>query len=268
MKKILLVLFFLIVLGGAVFFIGWVQFTVPSGDYGVMSSKTHGPDTRLIQAGEFRWIWYKLIPTNVTVTSFHLDTINSSISIENELLSGKIYADFAGMEADFTYSFSADLSFRVNPDFLIAVLSENNIKDQMELDVFEEKITGDIKFLITQRLNSGDYSGELDQILLEGESPRLTSEIKQRYPYLDKLSCHILGIRLPDFALYRSVRILYEDYLSKQRDYMAGSLQNKAENHIDTRIRFDELAKYGELLTQYPVLLQFLALEKGRILIE
>jgi len=47
MKKFLAGLIVLVVLGGVVFFFGWVQLAVPPGSYGVLRSKTHGVDPQV-----------------------------------------------------------------------------------------------------------------------------------------------------------------------------------------------------------------------------
>ena len=70
MKKFLITFFILLILAGVFFFLVWVQFSVPVGSYGVIASKTHGVDPQLVKSGEFRWVWYKLIPTNVKIAVF------------------------------------------------------------------------------------------------------------------------------------------------------------------------------------------------------
>jgi hypothetical protein len=39
------------------------------------------------------------------------------------------------------------------------------------------------------------------------------------------------------------------------------ALDDSAEKHIDSQFRLDELARYGDLLTRYPVLLEYLKME-------
>ena len=43
---------------------------------------------------------------------------------------------------------------------------------------------------------------------------------------------------------------------------MTGEIREKAKNRIDSYQRFDELEQYGALLTKYPILLDFLALDR------
>jgi hypothetical protein len=106
-------------------------------------------------------------------------------------------------------------------------------------------------------------AGDFEDMLRTGSSPELENAIKERFPYIENISCLIRTAVFPDFALYRQVRGIYEDFLFRQREYLSGGLLEKAEARLDTRLRFDELAQYGELLTKYPVLIQYLALENG-----
>ena len=102
MKKFLVTLLILLILAGTVFFLGWSQMSVPVGYYGVINSKTHGVNPELVRSGEFRWIWYKLIPTNVNIAVFRLDPVNFTMNFSSSLPSGDTYASFAGIEADFS----------------------------------------------------------------------------------------------------------------------------------------------------------------------
>jgi hypothetical protein len=264
MKKFIAALIILMVLGGAVFFFGWAQIAVPPGTYGIMRSKTHGIDPLLIREGEFRWVWYKLIPTNVDITVYRLDRVDHPFTVKNTLPSSGAYAAFAGITADFSYEVSAALSFSVNPDFLVSLISDHNIGSQADLDAFEAAAAGNIESFVLRRIGlGGDAAGDFEDMLRTGSSPELETAVKERFPYIENISCLIRTAEFPDFALYRQIRGMYEDFLSRQREYLSGGLLEKAEARIDTQFRFDELARYGELLTKYPILVQYLAIENG-----
>jgi hypothetical protein len=266
MKKFLVTLVILIILGGVAFFFGWAQLAVPPGAYGVIRSKTHGIDPRLVREGEFRWVWYKLIPTNVDITVYRLNRVEHSFSVRNSLPSGDTYAAFAGITADFSYNISADVSFSIKPDALVSLIAGYNIGSQDDVQVLEKSLAGDMEAFILRRLGSaGESGGELEEILGAGSSPALENALKERFPTVEHIRCLIKTAVFPDFALYRQVRGLYEAYLAQQKDYMAGDLREKAENRIDSRLRFDELERYGELLTRFPILLRYLALENGTL---
>lgn len=263
MKKFMGILLLLILLGGGGFFFGWAQFPVAPGAYGVMRSKTHGTDPELIQAGEFRWVWYKLIPTNVEILSFTLPKISRSIENRGSLPSGQVYAALAGMEIDFDWQVEGNLSFFLKPESLPSLVEREHIQGEEELRIYTGVLGDRIESFIVNRLRSYGEEGKLEKLLDSGGSVELTADIEKSFPEAGDISWGIKAVRFPDFALYRSLRSLYDDYLERQRASLKPGLEETAEKQISSRLRFDELEKYGKLLSQYPVLLRYLALEKG-----
>ncbi|MDR2102240.1 MAG: hypothetical protein LBP43_06685 [Treponema sp.] len=265
MKKIIVLFIVLIILAGLAFFGGWAQFRVSPGLYGVMRSKTHGVDSRLIREGEFYWVWYKLIPTNVVIQIFSLDSISRSFKAQGVLPSGDTYVSLAGLEGDFSYDISAVFSFNINPDFLTTLIAERNIRDQEDLDAFEETLADTIEAFITRRLRIyAEEEKNAGEILRSGSMDVLGREVAAAFPNIEHFSCLLQMAHFPDFALYRAVRSLYEEYLARQREYLRVDMTRSAEIRLGSQIRFDELTKYGELLTKYPILLQYLSIENNQ----
>jgi hypothetical protein len=265
MKKIIVFFVFLIILGGAAFFGGWVQLRVPPGLYGVMRSKTHGLDTRLIREGEFRWVWYKLIPTNVVIQTFSLDTFSQSFRTEGSLPSGDTYTSLAGLEGDFSYEVSAVFSFNIKPGSLVSLMDEWNITDQAGLDVFEASLADTLEAFVIRRFRIYAEDEKIaGEILASGAVSRIQDDVSKAFGDIEHFSCVIQGARFPDFALYYSARSLYEDYLARQREYLQVDVTRSAERRLSSQLRFDELAKYGDLLTKYPILLQYLSITNNQ----
>ncbi|MDR2595691.1 MAG: hypothetical protein LBC76_00065 [Treponema sp.] len=266
MKKFIITFFFLIILGGVGFFIGWVQFSVPPGSYGIIHSKTHGVDPNIVKSGEFRWVWYKLIPTNVQVSVFRLETVKSTLDFNSSLPSGNIYTEFAGLTAkDFSWNLSGEISFNIDPDKLIPLVSQNNIISQEDLDAYSDDITRKIRVIILRTLTSIDTdSARLEKFLSGSHDAEMEREIINRFPEIRDFSFGIISASFPDFILYKQVRLLYEEFLSMQRDYVTAGFAKRAETHIETQLRFGELERYGELLTKYPILMDYLGMTMGK----
>jgi hypothetical protein len=263
MKKFF-VLVFLVVLAGGAFFLGWAQLTVPPGSYGVMRSKTHGIDPRLIREGEFRWVWYKLLPTNAVITVFSLSPVDCPVEIHGTLPLADSYMSLAGIKADFSYEINGSISFTLKPDSLPSLVAGEALEDQNALDNFEERLAGKIKTFAVERLRAyAEDAEEIGDVLGFSSAPQLEEEILQEFPDIENLSCGFYGVRFPDFDLYRLLKTIYEDYLEQQRAILREDIAVSAGRHMASRLRFDELEKYGELLTRYPALLQYLALENG-----
>ena len=266
MKKFLFVLILLIILGGVIFLLGWTQLTVPPGSYGVMHSKTHGLEERVISDGEFRWLWYKILPTNTTVSVFNLYPVRHSIRSSGSLSSGQVYASLAGLDAEFNWEITGDIVFSIKPEYLPALTARENVSDDSGLREVERGIAANIERLLLQRIKTYADSGDetrLETLRIAGTLPELDREIETQFPEIENFSCIIRSVRFPDYQLYRSVKRIYDDYLARQNELLRQEVTKEAETRIDTRTRIDELAMYGELLTKYPILLQFMALEKG-----
>lgn len=267
MKKFFITLCTLIILAGLGLFFGWAQMGVPPDAYGLIRSKTNGIDSQLVKPGEFRWVWYKLIPTNAKTIVFRLILINHEFSARNVLPSGKVYSAFAGIDEDFSWEIRAAFSFSLNPEALVRLVTVNNIGSQEELSLYENDIAEQIEAFILRRISlDGEFSGYIEALLKNGESPEFEREIQRQFPSITNFSLKLKSAQFPDFALYRQIRGLYEYYIAFQKDYLSGGLQEKAKNRIESSRRFDELAQYGALLTKYPILLEYLTLansEKG-----
>ena len=256
MKKFIITLFVLLILGGLGLFFGWASSGVPPDAYGLIYSKTHGLDTRLVKPGEFRWVWYKLIPTNTTTAVFRLNPVTHEFSTRDTLPSGRVYAAFAGLEEDFSWELRATFSFNLKPEALIPLVTSFNIVSQEELTLHENDIAEQIEAFILRHMDA------IEELLKDGESPQLEREIQGQFPLVTNISIRVKSARFPDFELYRQTQGLYEDYIALQRDIISGELREKARGRIESYHRFDELERYGALLTKYPLLLDYLTLER------
>ena len=261
MKKFSVFLIFLLILGGAGFFLGWGQLTVPPGSFGVMRSKTHGLESRTIQDGEFSWFWYKLIPTNAEVSVFTIRPVKRSIRSSGSLPSGQVYTSLAGLQADFSWEISGDLSFSLKPDYLPEITSRETIRDNDGLARVEEALAIRIENLVIDRLRALIENEDIESLIFASSMPELEREIQRAFPEIENISCIVQVARFPDFTLYRSLKALYQEYLTHQNMVLSQDVTREAERRINARIRMDELAQYGELLTRYPILLQFMELE-------
>jgi len=265
MKKFFITLFILTALCAAAFFFGWVQFSVPPGSYGVISSKTHGVDPEIVRSGEFRWVWYKLIPTNVQVAVFRIEPVKFHVDFNSSLPSGDIYASFAGLGADFSWEFKGEISFSLDPQELVPIVSKSNVSGQEELDAYLQDTALNIEVMILRILSSAETDSlRLEGILAGNPDVEMEKEVKDQFPQIRDFSFVIQSAKYPDFILYRQVRLLYEDFLAKQREYVTSALGRRAESHIEAQFHFNELERYGELLTKYPVLLEYLAMDRDK----
>jgi len=264
MKKFFKTLLVLAIIAGLALFFGWAQLGIPPDGYGVIRTKTHGLYPRLVRPGEFLWIWYKLIPTNSKTTVLRLNPVNHSFTAENTLPSGKIYSSFAGIKGDFSWRINGAVSFNINPDAVIPLFSANVISSQEDLTGYEKDIAEQIEEIILRYAGNEEFSKEFETLITDGENPWFEREIIRQIPTLNNISLRVRSAKFPDFELYRQAKLLFDNYMTVQNEFVLGDLRERAKSRIDALFRFDELELYGTLLTEYPVLLDYLALEKGK----
>jgi len=264
MKKFLISLLIIVILAATVFLFGWVQLSVPPGQYGIINSKTHGIDQNLVRSGEFRWLWYKLIPTNVNISVFNLKYNKFPISFNSMLPSGDTYSSFVGLtNADFSWNLQGEIGFNINPDMLISLAARHNFTDQEGYNTYLMNMAADIQAITRRSLSSvADNPDRLELLMSGAPDSLIESEIKEKYREITDFTLSIKSVKYPDFILYKQLRLLYEEYLTKQRDSIKMTFEKRAENRIETHLRFDDLEKYGELLSKYPRLIEYLELEK------
>ncbi|MDR2784412.1 MAG: hypothetical protein LBB83_00695 [Treponema sp.] len=259
-----LTIFMIIVLlglGGAVLFLGWVHLAVPPGSYGVMRTKTHGIYPELIQDGKFRWVWYKLIPTNTVIFVYSPNRVERPLTINGALLSAELYRRFASLDVDFSYELNGFFAFKIDPESLPALAESRGIEGQDDLEKLEASTAAEIESFIGRCFD--EYRKEPETLLAGDISERLKQEISAAFPGISGLDVTLNTVKLPDFSLYDSLRLLYQDYLDRQRQLLTEDIREAALRNVTTQMRLDELARYGELLTKYPVLLQYLGMESA-----
>ena len=108
-KKSIFPFILLLGIAVAVFFLGWAQYGLSPGSVGVLRSKTHGVDGKVIQEGKIRWVWYKLIPNNTTLCVFFLNDVQVPVEVSGTLPSADVYTSFVGLKSDFTFAFSGSI---------------------------------------------------------------------------------------------------------------------------------------------------------------
>jgi hypothetical protein len=254
MKKFAVLLIILILLGSAGFFIGWAGLAVPVGSVGVLRSKTHGVDPAVIKEGEFRWVWYRLIPTNTHIIPFALEPNTGSVEISGDLPQGDTYKRFV-RGARFAWQLGLTYTFSIKPEELPVLVRDKGIENAEELEDYEAEIASEIE----DRAKSLDVTRELFENL---SSPALENEIRAAFPEIDFLDFRWKALAVPDFALYEAGKDLYDQFIEQQKALLQPEVVEEATRNIANQFRFDELERYGELFSKYPSLLEYIQLEK------
>lgn len=251
----------LLLIGGAVFYFGWVQFELPEHTYAVLFSKTSGYDEEVIQPGQFNWRWERVLPTNSKLIKVKLENHTISLNYEGILPSGELYSSVLPQNPDFSYKIDFSISYLLNKDVLPKLLSEGTINADKTEDFYshiESEFVKIIKKSCTDYfnqnyvINSNSYL-DLESIILE--------KFNQRYSYILTRNLTISYINFPDLQLYNKSKDLYYQILDKRKEAEIATEKWVIESKINMDTKLEILSKYGELLSKYPILIDYFSLD-------
>lgn len=264
MKKFITWMLVLIVLAGAVFAAGWIQFRVPAGQYGVYVTKTRGWHPEVLVPGRFAWSWEALIPSNFRLFRFTLEPRTETVTLSGTLPSSEVYAAFAVGSPDFSYEASYGIVASVRPEALPKAAESRKIESQEALDAWLSegiRTAGEsLRGLLLARASDPDWIAAV----LRGDpgtSEDLAARIGAAVPDLEIRSVSVRSIRVPDLDLYEAVKAKYLGFLASADSALSRTLEREAQARAQTELRLESLERYGQLITKYPKLIDFLAVE-------
>lgn len=210
-KAIFWFLFKLIILSiiaGVIFSIGYVQFRVPLGKYGVMLSKSSGYYGKLITHDEFTWRWECLIPNNVAILAFDLSPVTIEKDVSGMLENGDRYTKVLANGAVFSWKASTKLKVNIIHNKLVETLKANNIRTE---EVLESYIKGHVENLITNAIEEAVafYQEHNTEYTIENFKTKCKNYLQVNSIPLLTLEVESLQFTSPDFRAYTVARDTY-----------------------------------------------------------
>jgi hypothetical protein len=266
MKKFILLFILLLALGGCGFYFGWVQIEIPAGSKAVIFTKTQGWENTILEPGVFTWRWEKLIPRNFTLYLYPDKTYTEEIKSEGSLPSADVYNLFLEGRPDFRYSLSFSLTYRIKDDFFPVLARDNGVLPE-GLDEWLASVRAGIGTKCSAAIVSW-FETAGNAPLPPGTAEKeitgaMSRAIAADYPFLEVISAAPTQILMPDTALYAKGREIYLAQADSKKEAIRQNAQNVMNRTLQEDGRMETLKKYGELLTQYPVLMDFLKIEKS-----
>ena len=198
----------LAIISGAIFSIGYVQFIVPLGKYGVMLSKSSGYYEKLISHDEFTWRWERLIPTNTVVLTFDLSPVTMEKNIDGVLENGERYAKVLANGAVFSWKASIKVKVNIRHDRVIETLKANNIRTQEALEAY---VNERLSSIITSSIEDSVafYQEHSDEYTMESFKAKCKKQLEETPFPLVKLEIISFQFTSPDFKTYSVAREAY-----------------------------------------------------------
>jgi len=261
MKKFLVVLLILILLGGTAFFFGWVSFRVDSSEYAVAFTKSDGWIADPVEPGTFRWMWQALIPTNLTLHRFPLTPSEVRLNESGTLPSASLYRRYVEGEPSFDYALELSLSYRLKPIEVAAILSEKETTPG-NIDSYRASLEGELKNAARSAVVSAvEALGEDPELgALSSIAEDVRSELQNAVKEIEILGLTIGDAEIPDPFVYRSARENYQAIEEGRRQGLRETARSAAAQRVLDEERRQALEEYGRILQEYPVLLDYFRL--------
>lgn len=270
--KALISILLLLGAAGAVFVAGWIQILLPPATYGVLFSKTGGFDPRVMAPGVFVWRWQRVIPNNVTLFLFEVQPHSIATRLSGELPSAEAVAGMlpgAAGAADFRYQATVSVTFAVRPEALPALVSGEGLTPEDLNRWTEMKGTAVGRAALELLQRQAQAAALTDLAALEAE---MLEPLAARFPELEVLGVRFSDLHLPDVEIYERGRRAYLELMDAQYEARRAAVVDLAQererglaDQETRRAALQVLREYGVVLQEYPVLIQFLALQNGAV---
>ena len=252
MKRLIISLIILVLAGAAIFFLGWIQILIPPGTYAVIHTKTGGYDKDVLPSGEFSWRIERLLPTNMRLYKFTLEPVEIDIPlIEGVLPSGNIYASVMEKAPDFSFEILLSVSFTLIPDALPRLVEYESLTPDNLSQWYREigySIGRHISEMIKQDPAQLNQPGYQDNLL-----SRLSKMTE--FSHLEITQIKPINVQIPDMELYSEAKRIYFNISSAREAKDLLAIEEE-----ETNLKM--LREYAKLLTEYPVLIQYLYLKE------
>jgi hypothetical protein len=265
MKKFIVFFILLLGLGGTGFYFGWIQLEVPVQSRGVIFTKTGGWEEKPIEPGAFTWRWEKLIPGNFTLYLYPDKVYTAEIEADGSLPSAEVYSMFLDGNPSFRYSIRVSVSCRVKAEYFPVLARDQGVLpeglEEWLISVrtgIRAKTSAAVAAWFEKSSEASLPAGTAEKEIIRTIGDSVTAD----YPFLELAGIAPGQISLPDTALYAKARELYLERADGRKESLRQNARDVAARGLQEEARIESLKKYGELLTQYPVLLDFLRIEK------
>lgn len=249
----------IVILGvaGWVFWLGWVQLDLPENTYGIVHTKTRGYYPVPVAPEGITWLWEKVIPTNTTIHLFEIKTESVTINEKGELPMADLYASVIEEKVDFSYQFTANISYKIDPQSLVGLIKTGKISQeengQWELGI-QKNITSTVKNFLYEKISTSTESTTPEIRTIEKE---LEKSISSLVPEIEIEEIQIKRFNRPGSDIYAIAKERYKERLNTReiiRDQLMGEALVDNENFDQTIKRIE---KMGAVLEKHPILLDY-----------
>jgi hypothetical protein len=267
MKKLIVAFVVLIILGGVVFYFGWIQLQLQENTYAVIFTKTGGWDEEVTEPGTFVWRWERLLPTNFSMHTFTLVPYTARVSSGGVLPGAEVYEHVLDPPPEFAFSLELSVDFGIRPSALAGLVADALLTEET-FDTWHaetaEIISARAAAYVREQSTRGEFASQLTH-MGDPFTSALIRHLDTTLPYVDIKGLTIRELRVPDFELYQVAKEIYIDLALKRKESHQAALDEITWTEQRSTQHFDVIERYGELITKYPTLLELFSLKEGEL---
>ncbi|MBR6297526.1 MAG: hypothetical protein IKR40_13755 [Treponema sp.] len=251
--------FLLLVFGAVVFFIGWVSFLVKDGTCCIMTSKTSGVYGGPIKYGEFLWRWERLLPTNVTLTSYKLKDYSYVRSVSGELPSSELYSRQIDPRPDFSYDVTLSLKMSISPEEIYRLASEGKLSGgDVALDEYMDSMSRLASSLIVARMIEReklvDRETPIFGVLDDNFVRHCVDSRRSDFRGITIDFVEVQSAKIPDIEVYNLAKETFRTCQEETEAALRQRAQEQATNLLEANANMAQLEQFASLLQKYPQL--------------
>lgn len=260
MKRFVFLLIIIVLLAGTGFGFGYVQLRIDASEVGVLFSRTSGWDPVVHRPGELAWRWQLLIPTNAHLYRFPIEPRRVSVDSRSFLPSAELYSRYLEGSPSLDHSISLSVTYKPLPTAPGALAPLGITPETFDdwLDEQDDRIS-------TRAIEALGTAADRGINGITETAQSVHDSLSADNPNLEIISVHIAELHMPDLRLYEAGRQAYLDVQAARRRSLAEGAASAAREESRATSQVDILGRYGAILTEYPVLLEYvrIAAETG-----
>ena len=257
--RLLSLLFLFVLTGYWIFISGVVNTAVPQGMVGVVYTATGG--YRIIPAN-MMWSWEKLIPMNLHIYAFDHSFRRVSFTFSGDLPDAAAISAMPQFSyANFHYAMAGGVEYRLSLEGLLWALTNHYLKPD-GLAAYYDQMDKEVQTRINMILSASS------EAWTAGESPNdeLISKLRESFPHLEFSALDIERQELPNLPAYRRG----VDFINVEHQLRLEARKLEGQKNIEVTLQQERrlrlLERYGQLLTRYPILVSFFAVDEDKLL--
>lgn len=252
MKRFLILFLVLVALAGTGFGFGYVQLRLGESEVGVLFSRSTGWDPIVHRAGDFSWRWQLLVPRNAHILRFPVEPRSVRVESRSFLPSADLYAAYLEGAPSLGHRISLVVRYRPLPE-TPAVLAPLGI----DPDSFEEWLAEQDDRIRSNAVESVKIAADRGIHGVSDIAQAVHDALAETHRELEIISVQLSELVVPDIELYEAGRAAYMEIQDARRRVLVEEASRAALQEARATSQVDTLRRYGAILTEYPVLLDY-----------